>query len=150
MDPVGNLILFRRYRSLSHFISPGVEVPLPLLNLLTVTRKGLIRSGPSNAPSGHHHLLGLRVGGANESFAGFFISLFSSLFSGHFMIYFLLKLESLLGRRQFFQFLKPHNYAAPLAFSAASQLAPADLWLQTYLPTLCKESLAHTSAPFAG
>lgn len=69
----------------------------------------MIRSGPSNAPSGHHHLLGLQSWRANESFAGFFISLFSSLFLWPFHDLFSSKtdLESLLGRRRFFQFLKP-------------------------------------------
>ena len=66
----------------------------------------MIRSGPSNAPSGHHHLLGLQSLRTNESFAGFFISLFFSLFLWPFHDLFSSKsdLESLLGRRRFFQF----------------------------------------------
>lgn len=71
MDPVGNLILSVSLRSLSHFISPGVEVPLPSEPVDCYQGKGLIRSGPSNAPSGHHHLLGLQSWRANESFADF-------------------------------------------------------------------------------
>ena len=137
-----------------YHISSAQELksPCPFWSCWLLPGKGLSRSGPSNAPSGHRHLPGLQSLRTNESFAGFFISLFFSLFLWPFHDLFSSKtdLESLLWEKAVLSVPWSLISRGSNGFLCSLSACTCRPLASDVLPNSLQRILAHTSTPFSG